>query len=237
MAKYNIERISSGIPGFDEIIEGGIQKNTTLLVRGGTGTGKTIFGLQYLHNGATEHDEPGLFISFAEGKQATYQHGSVFSWNFEELEKKGKFTFIKYAPHEVVKVMEEGGGSIRDTIESIGAKRLVIDSLTAYALLFESEYRSNESILNLFEMLRNWKCTTVVTSEKQVDPNDGDGERLGFLTDAIAYLYYLRTGVARTRAMEIIKMRDTNHSNKICSFDITKKGIMVKPHAKIPSFK
>lgn len=232
MAKYNIKRIPSGIPGFDKITEGGLQTGTALMVRGGTGTGKTIFGIQYLYFGAAKQNEPGVFISFAESKDSVYQHGLVFGWNFEELEKKEKFVFIKYAPHEVVKIMEEGGGTIRDTIESIGAKRLVIDSLTAYALLFENEYRSNESILDLFDMLKKWNCTTIVTSEKSVYPTEVDPERLGFLTDGIINFYHLRDGGARARAMEVIKMRDTNHSNKIWKFEIEKSGIVIKGEIK-----
>ncbi len=236
MANYTIDRIKSGIPGFDNIVEKGIRKNSAIMVRGGTGTGKTIFGLQYLYAGATEYDEPGVFISFAESKEAIYQHGVVFGWDFAALEKKDKFVFIKYAPHEVVKIMEEGGGTIRDTMEAIGAKRMIIDSITAYALLFESEYRSDESVLNLFEMLRKWNCTTIVTSEKSVYPSEVDSERLGFLTDGIINFYYLRNGITRLRALEVVKMRDTDHSTKICLFDIGNKGIVVKPDAKIPSF-
>ncbi|MDO8554893.1 MAG: ATPase domain-containing protein [Candidatus Micrarchaeota archaeon] len=237
MDKYTVERIPSGIPGFDKIIDGGIQKNSVLMVRGGTGTGKTLFGLQYLYHGAKENDDPGIFISFAESKEAIYQHGILFDWDFNALEKKNKFVFIKYAPHEVVKIIEEGGGTIRDTVEAIGAKRMVIDSLTAYALLFESEYRSNESVLNLFEMLRKWNCTTMVTSEKSVNPNDGDTERLGFFTDGIINFYYLRNDTSRVRALEIIKMRDTKHSTSISPFEITKNGLVVKPDGKVPQFK
>ena len=232
--KHVIDRIPSGIPGFDKIIDGGIQKNSVVMVRGGTGTGKTILGLQYLYHGAKEKNEPGIFISFAESKEAVYEHGSVFGWDFNELEKKNKFVFIKYAPHEVVKIMEEGGGTIRDTIEAIGAKRMVIDSLTAYALLFESEYRSDESILNLFEMLRKWNCTTMVTSETSVYLSQVDSERLGFLTDSIINFYTLRKDISRVRALEVVKMRDTNHSTKICLFEINDNGVVVKPDAKIP---
>ena len=223
-----MKRIETGIPGFDKLIEGGVEKGSIVMIRGGTGTGKTIMCLQYLYTGAAKYNESGVFLSFAESKAAIHSHGLRFGWDFQGFEKKKKFTFIRYAPHEVVKVMEEGGGTIRDTIESIGAQRLVIDSLSAYALLFENEYKANQSVLNLFEMLRAWNCTTLVTSEKPVDPNVLDSERLGFLTDGIINLYYLRKNLRRKRTLEVLKMRNTTHSDRLFSFNIGKNGVVIQ---------
>lgn len=225
MAKES--RVRIGIPGFDSLNEGGIEKGSVVLIRGGTGTGKTIFCMQYLYEGIARYNEPGVFLSFTESKNAIYSHGMQFGWKFDEFEKKKKFVFIRYAPHEIVKVMEEGGGTIRDTIESIGAKRLAIDSLSAYALLFESEYKADQSVLNLFEMLRAWNCTTFVTSEKPVDPNSMDSERLGFLTDGIVNLYYPRKDHRRRRSLEVLKMRNTRHSDRVLGFIIDRNGIAI----------
>ncbi len=222
------ERVKTGIPGFDKIIEGGIMRGSVVMVRGGTGTGKTLLCLQYLHAGAAQFNEPGVFLSFAESKNSIYAHGIRFGWDFEKLEREKKISFVQYAPHEIVKVMEEGGGSIRDTIESIEARRLVIDSISAYELLFENQYKADQNVLNLFEMLRNWNCTTLATSEKTVDPQGFDSERLGFLTDGIVNIYYLRQGKERKRSIEVLKMRDTEHSDKIWGLDITKKGVSIK---------
>ena len=221
-------RIKSGIPGLDEIVGGGLDKGSIVLIRGGTGTGKTLLCSQYLYNGAKLLNEPAMFLSFTESKDSIYKHGLSFGWDFKELEKKDLFTFIRYSPHEVVKIIEEGGGSIHDAIEGTGIKRLVIDSLTAYALLFESEYRADQSVLNLTEMLHNLNCTTLVTSEKSVDPFTSDHERLGFLTDGIVNLYYMRKGYGRIRALEIIKMRDTYHSDRTHIFKIGNNGIAIQ---------
>lgn len=215
MPSSPLARVPSGIAGLDGLVEGGFVQGSTVLLRGGTGTGKTLASMQYLYHGARDHDEPGIYLSFSESKPAIYQHARVMGWDFERLEKKGKFAFIRYSPHEVEMVLKEGGGTIRDTIESIGAKRLVIDSLTAYSLLFESPYQADESTLSLFDMLRKWGCTTIVTSEAAALPDESDFERLGFLTDAILNIYYVRSEDHRYRALEIVKMRDTIHSEKI----------------------
>lgn len=225
--KNSIERVKSGVDGFDKLIEGGLVKNSVVLVQGNTGTNKTIFCLQYLVKGATMYNEPGVFISFAEPKESIIQHGKSFGWNIEELEKKGVFSFVKYSPHEVVNIMSEGGGSIRDTIESIGAKRLIIDSLTAYALFFENKYKANESVLELFELLRKWKITSLVTAEVPIDMSRKREASLGFLTDGIINLYHTRKNNQVIKAIEVIKMRDTHHNEDINLFEVDKNGIKI----------
>lgn len=223
MTSIKIERVPSGIPGFDRLVEGGFTRRSNVLLRGSTGTGKTLFSLQYLYYGAVKYKEAGLFLSFSEAKDAIYTHATMLGWDLRKLEQDNKFAFIRYSPHEVENIIKEGGGTIRDTIEDIGAKRLVIDSLTAYTLLFESAYKSDESILSLFDILRKWGCTSIVTSEAAASPIDGRFERLGFLSDGIVNLYYLRHKQRRCRALEIIKMRDTSHSERIHGFTISKK--------------
>jgi circadian clock protein KaiC len=222
-----IVRVPSGIKGLDSMMDGGFPKNSSIMVRGGTGTGKTLLCLQYLYNGAQEHDDAGVFISFAESIWALHEHGRRLGWDLESLEKKNKLTIIRYEPHEVMKVMEEGGGSIRDTVEAIGTKRLVIDSISAYEMLFEQRYKANESVLSLFEMLKGWNTTSLVTAETPIAPSNQGRERIGFLSDGIINMYYLRHGDNRVRALEIIKMRDTAHTDEVKKFTIDSNGIAV----------
>jgi circadian clock protein KaiC len=225
--KGTVTRIQTGISGLDEMTKGGFPCGSAVMVRGGTGTCKTNLCLQYLYMGAAKYKEPGVMISFAESKEQICQHAHCFGWDLHELAEKNMFTIIRYAPHEVMKVMEEGGGSIRDTIESLGAKRVVIDSITAYEMLFEKRYQANESVLNLFEMFRSWNATTIVTSESPVEPKQMHKGRSGFLSDGVIHMYNLRSGQTRVRALEIIKMRDTDHTNQVKTFKLTDKGIVI----------
>jgi circadian clock protein KaiC len=222
-----IKRVSSGIPGLDPLIEGGFVKNSSILIRGDTGAAKTIFSLQYLYHGAMNMGEPGIYISFAESKEATYNHGSKFGWDLCDLTDKKMFEVIRFDPHEVVKIMDEGGGLIRDTVESIGAKRVVIDSLTAYEMFFENRYKANQSVLSLFEMLKKWEVTSIVTAELPVSLTRESSDRLGFLTEGIINLYHVRRRMSRVRALEIIKMRDTDHDQGVNLFTIGKSGLKV----------
>lgn len=221
-----LKRVPTGIKGLDALMEGGLVHRSNILVRGSTGTGKTLLSLHYLYAGAARYNEPGIFLSFSESQEALYTHGTLMGWDFQKLEEENKFTFVRFSPHEVENIIREGGGTIRDSIEEIGAKRLVIDSLTAYSLLFENPYKADESTLNLFDILHKWGCTSLLTSEAPATPEEGSFERLGFLTDGIINLYYLRQKDRRCRALEVLKMRDTGHSDKIHGFVIGKGGRM-----------
>ena len=80
-------RVPTGIPGMDELIEGGFEQGSTVLLTGGAGTGKTTLALQFLYNGAMEANEPGLFITFEEDKESLYRHTARFGWDFKALEE------------------------------------------------------------------------------------------------------------------------------------------------------
>ena len=144
------DRTPSGIFGLDELIDGGLEKESTTLVMGDAGCGKTTFLSQFLYNGAVQYGEPSVLLSFEEPSASIIKHMGRYGFDFAALEKQELFTSINYRPHEVKKLVDEGGGLIWDTISSIGAKRLAIDSLTSYAMLFESLYQAREAELLLF---------------------------------------------------------------------------------------
>jgi circadian clock protein KaiC len=226
-------RVQTGIPGFDELVQGGLKRDTSVLLVGDAGSGKTLFGLQYLFNGVTKFRESGVYLSFSESRQSIFSHAEQFGWNLEKLEAEKKFSFIKYEPHEVASIVKEGGGTIRDTIDSIGAKRLVIDSITAYSMLFDKGYESSQALLHLFEMLKKWNCTSLLISEELVTLDRGQTDRASFLADGVIYLYHIRKQNVRVRAVEVLKMRDTMINEKICPLEIGGKGLVVYPRADV----
>lgn len=224
-----LDRVASGIEGLDELIEGGFERNSVILVCGDAGTGKTTFALQFLYNGIMKYNEPGIFITFEESKSSLYKHVSNYGWDLEGLENKGKFAVVEYRPHQIAELLREGGGAIRDVIESIKAKRIAVDSLTSYSMLFKTPYESREAILTLFNILRSWKCTSMVISEVTANFDRRDNIGVEFLTDAALLLYYSRQDGSKIRALEILKMRGTRHIDKICPIRFDKDGIVVFP--------
>jgi KaiC/GvpD/RAD55 family RecA-like ATPase len=220
-----IERVSSGIHNFDKLIENGFKKNSTNLIMGGTGTGKSIFGVQFLIEGIKKK-EKCMFITFEETKNEFYSNMINLGFDLVDLEKKGMFFFLEYTPEKVKKMLEEGGGIIESIIIREKIQRIVIDSITSFGLLFERDLDKRGSSLALFRMLRKWQCTTVLTFQGDASRDRDLASRiLEFESDGIILLYFLRNKKERERYLEILKMRGTNHSTKVYNFKIDKKGI------------
>jgi KaiC/GvpD/RAD55 family RecA-like ATPase len=226
----SIYRTPSGIPGLDEMVEGGFEKGSVLLLVGIPGSGKTTFALQFLHYGATQLGEPGLFITFSENKESIYRHALSFGWDFAKLEKEKKFQLLQFKPHQISGGLEEDGGAISDEIKSLGAKRLVIDSITAYTLLFKDEYQKRESIVSFIDRLHEWKCTSLIISEMPPIVSESQEGSIGFLSDAIIALHYTKPKeyLNRMHSLEVLKMRGTKHSSKLCSLSFESSGLAVQ---------
>lgn len=228
-----LDRVPTGISGFDEVIEGGLIKNSCTLVGGGAGCGKTIFCMQFLVNGIDKSDEPGIFITFEESPADILEEFRRFNWDIEKKIKDKKLVILHFSPEEVNKFLESGGGIVRDTIESIDAKRLVIDSLTAFTLLFKDELTTRKAVLNLFESMQKWNVTTLLTSEQEPDPDKHQSTLMEFEVDGVILLYNVRKGDIRERSLEVFKMRATQHSAKIFPMKIDDTGIIIYPEETI----
>jgi KaiC/GvpD/RAD55 family RecA-like ATPase len=230
------ERVPSGIPGLDELIGGGFEPASTTLVMGDAGTGKTTFLSQFLYNGAVQYNEPGVLLTFEESAPSIERHMEKFGFDFKALEEKFLFATINYRPHEVKKLVDEGGGLILDTISSLGAKRLAIDSLTSYAMLFETSYQAREGEIALFDLLYKWKCTTLLSAEGLLSKKNRSAAPGGVehLADGIILMHHPRHQSVRYRAIEILKMRGSKQSEKVCPFEFVEGlGIRIYPGEEI----
>ena len=221
------EKISSGIPNFDKLIEGGFGKNSANVIVGGSGSGKTIFAAQFLVDGMKK-GEKCLYVTFEEKKEQFYKNMLEFGWDFEEYERKKLFTFLEYSPVKVKTMLEEGGGAIETTILRQEVTRIVIDSITSFALLFEKELEKREAALMLFNMIAGWNCTSLLTLEEDpLSSKEMTSKTIEFESDSIILIYYLQQKGERKRYLEILKMRGVKHSNKIYEFEIGSRGINV----------
>ncbi|MEI7961659.1 MAG: ATPase domain-containing protein [archaeon] len=242
--KYAVERVNdssdksrvkTGINGFDELISGGFERESVVLVVGSSGTGKTILSMQFLYKGAKDFGENGVFITFEEDKESLFRHNSLFGWDFEKLEHENKFRLLEFKPHQVTKILEEGGGQIRDALAEVHAQRVVIDSITAYGLLFKDEYKRREKILEFFSLLRKWGVTSLIIDEDTPEDMEKAEGSIGFISDAIISLYYQHDqekGI-RIHSLEVLKMRGTKHTNKVCAMNFANDGITVYPDVEV----
>lgn len=122
-------RVKFGVQGFDEIIAGGFPKGFNILLLGAPGTGKTVFGLQYIYNGAL-CGEKGVFVTLESSAEELKRQAAEFGWDFAKLEAEGKVSFIE-VPVDRVKwnLFDE----LEDSVAELGASRLVFDSLSAFS--------------------------------------------------------------------------------------------------------
>lgn len=220
------DRIPSGIKNLDPLIKGGFEKNSINLIVAGSGSGKTIFCMEFLLEGIKK-GENCLYITFEEKKEEFYKNMLEFGWDLEDAEKKGKFVFLEYAPEKVKMMLEEGGGAVESIVLKYKIQRIVIDSITSFSLLFDDELSKRQAALALFDIIRKWSCTSMITlQEEPRGRTDGTSSSLEFESDSIILLYFVRVKNERKRFVEVLKMRGTKHSTSVFPFEI-RKGVEI----------
>jgi len=226
------DKAKTGINTFDKMIGGGFERESINLIAGSSGSGKTIFALEFLIEGMKK-GEKGLYVTFEEKKEDFYRNMKKFGWDLEKFEKSGKFIFLEYSPEKVKMMLDEGGGTIESIVIKEEIKRMVIDSITSFSLLFEDELSKRQSTLGLFDIIRKWNCTTLFTVQYTPSEKKDKGiSSIEFEADSITILYYINIKNKRQRFLEILKMRGTNQSKEIKTFKI-RKGIKIGKKANL----
>lgn len=221
-----MERITTGIKGLDELIEGGFKPKSVNLITGDPGAGKTIFAIQFLFEGLKK-GEACLYVTFEERKKKLYEDMLQFGIDLDKFEKAGLFVFLEYTPEQVKKLLIEGGGTIDTIINKSKIKRLVIDSITSFALLYQDKLLQKEAALELFALIEEWGCTALVTSQNTEMEESTVNAALEFEVDSILILYHIKFKGERKRALEILKMRGTKHPNKTFAVEIESDGMKI----------
>jgi len=221
-------RVSTGIDGLDALIEGGFLRGDIILVAGGSGSGKTILSTQFIHNGATQHGEKGVYATFEEDSKTLKRNMLKFGFNLERLEREGA---IKLIDLEALK--GEGLSAnlqfILNALEKIKGKRLVIDSLTAFLTACQEKFEYRMLMHLLYKMLKTQDITTIMTCSVPMGV-----EMLGvgieeFVADSLILLENVIYGLELKTKFIIRKMRGTNHSRKYHDVIITDKGLQILP--------
>ncbi len=218
--------MKSGVPGLDKMMQGGFPAGSIVLIAGESGAGKTTIGLQFLYSGATQFREAGMLISFEENKDSINKEMAAFGWNLEAAEKEKRIVVLEYPPQEVGHFMAQEV-IIHDAIEEYGVKRVVIDSITTFALMYETEHKKREEVVKLVSKLKRWGCAVLLTSEVEEDKKGELRARFGLETvcDGVIYLYNERKNEVRARELEVYKMRGTAHEEKVVPMKFTSTGI------------
>ena len=233
-----IERVVTGIPGLDDILHGGIPKRNVVLLSGGPGTGKSIFGQQYLYNGL-RLGEPGVLVVLEEHPVQVRVSMSQFGWNVRPYEEKGMFAIVdaftagigEAAKREryVVRAPDDFQSLIdvlREAIRDVGAVRAVIDSVTT--LYITKPAMARGMVLQLKKILSGMGCTSILVSQVSVTERGFGGPGVEHAADGIIRLDLDEVDGELRRSIIVWKMRGTSHSMRRHPFEITDKGMIVK---------
>jgi circadian clock protein KaiC len=203
----------TGIPGFDEITHGGLPQNRTTLVAGGPGTGKTVFALQALVNGARLYCEPGIFVAFEENSVQIKENAASFGWNLAELERKNLF-FLD--GRLLTSAYQTGNFDLTGFLASISAKaremsarRIVFDSIGVMLTMLNDVRAERLELYRLHDWLAESGLTGIVTA-RQSENEDDDIQRYTFLqymADATIMLYQKVEDRVAHRSLRVIKYR------------------------------
>ena len=213
------EKVNTGIPGLDELLEGGLIQRSSVLLRGNAGTGKTIFAMHYLVQGAI-NGEPGVLLSIEEKKKDLYREGARFGWDLESLEEDGRLAIIERQSSYSLTIHE-----LERTAKSIGAKRAVIDSVPALFTSYPNELQVAEwrSAFHLLcqVLTDSCGCTTILITEA------GWSKQFPFEEyvpkGVIELSFKMMEGKAR-KFLLISKMREMRHSKSLHLYEITNRG-------------
>jgi len=221
-----MERVKTGISGLDEMLNGGIPCGRHVALYGGPGSGKTSICFEFLYQGA-KMGENGLYITLEETSDDILEN---MKSTFPLLSEAGQM--IEDKKLEIVKPdkldLEDVATLLEDRITSNGIKRAVIDSATMIRLSFKSEIEYRQTLFEFLSLLRNLDVTTITTVEATSSRKEDmryDIEH--FVMDGIINLYNLDREDRRVRALEIFKMRGTDHSRDLVPFKVTPSGIKV----------
>lgn len=226
-----MNRVKSGIPGLDDLMEGGFPESSSILVSGSAGSGKSILCLEYLYNGAKLFNEPGVYMTLEEGPHSLWWNMQRFKWDLLPLERANLLKIYKFEPTANMK--DDAEVQIQRIVEkakAMQAKRLVIDSITAFSFWIDDVAKIRYAVYVLIEELRKINCTTLLTCE--TSGRKSDVSRFGveeFLTDGVVQLFFLPPH----RSVFVRKMRGTNHDKNVHTMDINDSGLSIDAKSEI----
>jgi len=231
--------VKTGIPGFDSTLSVGLKKNSSVIVSGPPGSGKTTFGLQFIYSGAKEFDEPGVYISLSQSIDEIKNDCKSFGWDIEDLIAKEKILMIDLRPFKIKDEVVGRDDSlyrgeqipfehltkfILNSIKKIKAKRIVIDSISILGMQYSDKFYMRQGLQGMIQSLENFDATSLLISEF-LENNEIPLE--WFVTSGIIQLDNQIIDDKMRRTIKITKLRGIKHSEHVHSIELGSNGLYV----------
>jgi len=230
MQAANTDRIQTGIPGLDGLVQGGLMPGDFVLLVGGIGTGKTIFSSEFAYQGALSLKQPSVYATFEEDILSLRRNMLKFGIDFQALENQKK---VKLLDLEALEGRGMGSNleTILSAIDEVKAKRLVIDSLTAFLSGTSGKFDYSFLMHLIYKTLKREQITTIMTVSKFNGPSEYSQGLEQFVADGVFEIenYLAENMELKTRFM-VRKLRGAEHSRKYHTVVFSSKGIEILPY-------
>jgi circadian clock protein KaiC len=224
----------TGIQGFDEITAGGLPEGRPTLVCGGAGCGKTLFGIEFLVRGATQFDEPGVFMSFEETNEELTRNVASLGFDLEDLVKNKKIV-LDHVHIERSEIEETGEYDLEAlfirlgyAIDSIGAKRVVLDTIESLFAGLPNQLILRAELRRLFRWLKTKGVTSIITGERGEETLTRQGLE-EYVSDCVILLDHRVNEQTSIRRLRVVKYRGSIHGTNEYPFLIDEDGFSVLP--------
>jgi circadian clock protein KaiC len=230
-------KIKTGIPGLDSIISGGLKPGRSVTVSGPPGGGKTTFGLQFIHSGAKDFDEPGIYVTMSQNIEEVKNDCKSYGWDFDDLISKDKILMLDARPFKIQDDLIGKDDSLYrgeqlpfehltklllSSIKRVEAKRVVIDSITILAMQYSDEFFMRQGLQGMVQALENFGVTSLILSEYS---EQDDFPIEWFVTSGIIHLRHTKVGDTMERTIQVTKMRGIKHSEQIHPISLDSDGM------------
>jgi circadian clock protein KaiC len=233
-SNIGLPKSPTGIHGFDEITLGGLPTGRPTLVCGGAGCGKTLFGIEFLVRGATQFNEPGVFMSFEETNEELTINVASLGFDLNDLIKNKKVV-LDHVHIERSEIEETGEYDLEAlfirlgyAIDSIGAKRVVLDTIESLFAGLPNQLILRAELRRLFRWLKDKGVTAIITGERGDETLTRQGLE-EYVSDCVIILDHRVTEQASTRRLRVVKYRGTSHGSNEYPFLIDETGFSVLP--------
>jgi circadian clock protein KaiC len=199
------------------------------LLEGAPGTGKTTLAMQFIYNGITRYQEPGLIITFEEFPQQYYHDAMGFGWDLKALEKDGTLKVVFSDPHTALEEITKPDGQLVSVIEQYGVKRVAVDSMTHFESLSADQNELREIERSFVNALKRERVTSILLRENDalLGQISRTTSKIPFIVDSYTLLRSVELDSAIAKALCVLKMRGSDHDKDIRRFSITRTGIEV----------
>ncbi len=230
-----LTRVRTGVPGLDEMLQGGFPDGHMVVVMGSFGTGKTTLGLQFLMEGLSQ-GEHCIFISLEEDKDSVLKNASSFGCDLSKPVDEKKLGLFKLEPSDAKTTVTRIRSELPKFVKSFGARRVVIDSVSLLNMMFSDDSNRRSNLFNLTQLLRTTGATSILTAEvKDENPRSSRDGLAEYTADGVLLLQSdeNRESGEVQLTVRVLKMRRTAHSRRVKPYSITDKGIVVHAGAEI----